>query len=77
MGVVFAAQGVPLMVQGDWPGEDGTGVRGRLACGHFGEIWSEGSSTWNHPGEEQGCPEGCGLRQFDLRLQLALMDGTL
>ena len=72
--------GLPLFVEEAWPqltetmGRPYTGVRGRLTCGHFGDICGDASSTWDFPHEVQVCPEGCGEVQFHLYLQAALED---
>ena len=48
-------------------------IYGLLTCGHY-TTFHEASSAWDFPAEAHECPDGCGERQFDLRLQLLLMD---
>ena len=49
------------------------GIDGLLTCGHYAGPFHEASSVWDYPDEAHVCPDGCGERQFDLRLQLHLM----
>jgi|GEM_PF-6305296 len=51
-----------------------TGIDGLLTCGHYVGPFHEASSVWDRPDEAHLCPNGCGERQFDLRLQLHLME---
>ena len=48
-------------------------IDGLLTCGHYAGPFHEASSVWDYPDEAHVCPNGCGERQFDLRLQLHLM----
>jgi len=52
---------------------DRVGISGLLTCGHYAGPFHAASSTWDRPDEAYACPNGCGERQFDLRLQLRLM----
>lgn len=62
-----------LVIPGDFP--DGVpGVRGLLSCGHYASPVHERSSTWDFPHDPHVCPHCGEERQFDLRLQAAIID---
>jgi hypothetical protein len=43
-----------------------------LTCGHWYGPLHECSSSFDFPDDAYECDEGCGLRQMDLRLQVAI-----
>ena len=53
-----------------------TGLSGLLTCGHYAGPFHEASSVWGQPDQAHRCASGCGYRQFDLRLQVVLMEGN-
>lgn len=46
-----------------------------LTCGHYGKATFDRSSLWDFPGDAWDCPDGCGERQMDLRVQIQLIKG--
>jgi hypothetical protein len=64
-------QDKPLLVEETREGS--VGISGLLTCGHYAGPFHEASGVWDGPDEAYACPNGCGERQFDLRLQLHLM----
>lgn len=66
---------MPLLIEVPWPeaGEGVVGVSALLSCGHYARPVHQVSSDWDFPADPHDCPEGCGPRQYDVRLQAQLL----